>query len=214
MRETKEERLNRLRNYDSEFKTDLVIGLDEAGRGALAGPIYAGAVILNPNKNISDLNDSKKIVEHKRYDLLDEIKEKSLVYGIGIVDSKIIDTKGIQYANFLAFKLAYNECIEKLKINNIHTTSLTILIDGNYKNIEIPNYISVKKGDTKSASIAAASIIAKASRDLFLKDVLNKTYPNYYFNKHKGYGTKEHRNIIKEIGLSEAHRKSFCKNLI
>jgi len=214
MRETKEERLNRLRNYDSEFKTDLVIGLDEAGRGALAGPIYAGAVILNPNKNISDLNDSKKIVEHKRYDLLDEIKEKSLVYGIGIVDSKIIDTKGIQYANFLAFKLAYNECIEKLKINNIDTTSLTILIDGNYKNIEIPNYISVKKGDTKSASIAAASIIAKASRDLFLKDVLNKTYPNYYFNKHKGYGTKEHRNIIKEIGLSEAHRKSFCKNLI
>jgi len=214
MRETKEERLNRLRNYDSEFKTDLVIGLDEAGRGALAGPIYAGAVILNPNKNISDLNDSKKIVEHKRYDLLDEIKEKSLVYGIGIVDSKIIDAKGIQYANFLAFKLAYNECIEKLKINNIDTTSLTILIDGNYKNIEIPNYISVKKGDTKSASIAAASIIAKASRDLFLKDVLNKTYPNYYFNKHKGYGTKEHRNIIKEIGLSEAHRKSFCKNLI
>lgn len=214
MRETKEERLNRLRNYDSEFKTDLVIGLDEAGRGALAGPIYAGAVILNPNKNISDLNDSKKIIEHKRYDLLDEIKEKSLAYGIGIVDSKIIDTKGIQYANFLAFKLAYNECIEKLKINNIDTTSLTILIDGNYKNIEIPNYISVKKGDTKSASIAAASIIAKASRDLFLKDVLNKTYPNYYFNKHKGYGTKEHRNIIKEIGLSEAHRKSFCKNLI
>jgi len=214
MRETKKERLNRLRNYDSEFKTDLVIGLDEAGRGALAGPIYAGAVILNPNKNISDLNDSKKIIEHKRYDLLDEIKEKSLAYGIGIVDSKIIDTKGIQYANFLAFKLAYNECIEKLKINNIDTTSLTILIDGNYKNIEIPNYISVKKGDTKSASIAAASIIAKASRDLFLKDVLNKTYPNYYFNKHKGYGTKEHRNIIKEIGLSEAHRKSFCKNLI
>lgn len=214
MRETKEERLNRLRNYDSEFKTDLVIGLDEAGRGALAGPIYAGAVILDPNNNISDLNDSKKIIEHKRYDLLDEIKEKSLAYGIGIVDSKIIDTKGIQYANFLAFKLAYNECIEKLKINNIDTTSLTILIDGNYKNIEIPNYISVKKGDTKSASIAAASIIAKASRDLFLKDVLNKTYPNYYFNKHKGYGTKEHRNIIKEIGLSEAHRKSFCKNLI
>ena len=214
MRETKEERLNRLRNYDSEFKTDLVIGLDEAGRGALAGPIYAGAVILDPNNNISDLNDSKKIIEHKRYDLLDEIKEKSFAYGIGIVDSKIIDTKGIQYANFLAFKLAYNECIEKLKINNIDTTSLTILIDGNYKNIEIPNYISVKKGDTKSASIAAASIIAKASRDLFLKDVLNKTYPNYYFNKHKGYGTKEHRNIIKEIGLSEAHRKSFCKNLI
>lgn len=210
MRESKQNRIERLYAFDKQVSDLAIMGLDEAGRGCLAGPIYAASVILDPQNIISDLNDSKKIQEEKRYLLLEEIKEKSISYGIGIVSPEIVDENGIQYANYLAFQLAYQECIQKIS----SSFSFRILVDGNYKNLPLPPYQNVVKGDTLSASIAAASIVAKASRDLFMKTQVHPQYPIYGFDSHKGYGTKVHCAAIKDHGICPIHRISFCNNLL
>lgn len=211
-RETREERLKRFEDFDRKLNVDILCGIDEAGRGCMAGPIYSACVVLP--KNICDiegldLNDSKKIAEKKRYKLADMIKEIALGWGIGSVSNETIDAIGIQKANFLAFQKA----LENMKESSGLNPDL-VLIDGCYNNIPIPNHKTLKKGDTQSACIAAASILAKTSRDKYVIDICHKEYPDYNFEKHKGYGTKEHRDAIIEYGISKYHRKSFCKKYI
>ncbi len=185
------------------YKT--VCGIDEAGRGPLAGPVYAAAVILPTGLEIDGLNDSKKLSEKKREMLFDIICEKAIAYSVGIATEKEIDEINILNATFLAMKRA----VEGLEIKPDYT-----LVDGNrYPNInsDIKEEVVVK-GDAKSMSIAAASILAKVSRDRFMLEMTQK-YPEYCFEKHKGYGTKLHYEKLAEFGPSPIHRMSFLKKL-
>lgn len=182
-----------------------VCGVDEAGRGPLAGPVCAAAVILPENIEIEGLNDSKKLSEKKREALFEVIKEKAVAYSIAYGSLEEIEEINILNATFLAM----NRAISELKVNADFA-----LIDGNQvpKGIEIPCQ-TVVKGDAKSASIAAASILAKVTRDRLLLEY-DKEYPQYNFKKHKGYGTKEHTELILEYGPSPIHRMSFLKKLL
>lgn len=182
-----------------------VCGVDEAGRGPLAGPVCAAAVILPEDAEIEGLNDSKKLSEKKREDLFEIICEKAVAYSIAYGSLEEIEELNILEATFLAM----NRAIEGLSIKADFA-----LIDGNRvpKNIKIPCE-TVIKGDAKSASIAAASILAKVTRDRLLLEY-DKKYPEYNFAKHKGYGTKEHTEAILKYGPSEIHRLSFLKNIL
>lgn len=182
-----------------------VCGVDEAGRGPLAGPVCAAAVILPENIEIEGLNDSKKLSEKKREALFEVIKEKAVAYSIAYGSLEEIEEINILNATFLAM----NRAISELKVNADFA-----LIDGNQvpKGIEIPCQ-TVVKGDAKSASIAAASILAKVTRDRLLLEY-DKEYPQYNFKKHKGYGTKEHTELILKYGPSPIHRISFLKKLL
>lgn len=175
-------------------------GCDEAGRGCLAGPVFAAAVILPSNFENELLNDSKKLSEKKRYLLRETIEEEAIAWAVGIVDHEEIDQINILNASFLAMHRA----IDQLKITPEH-----LLIDGNrfnpYKDI---NHTCVIKGDGKYASIAAASILAKTYRDDFMMKI-HEDYPYYDWNSNKGYPTKKHRIAIREHGISPFHRKSF-----
>ena len=180
-----------------------VCGVDEAGAGPLMGPVYAAAVILPRECVIEGLNDSKKLTEKKRDILFDIIKEKAIAYGIGSASEKEIDEINILNATFLAMKRA----VEALGI-----TPDLALVDGNRKpKTGIPEETLVK-GDAKCISIAAASVLAKVSRDRYLT-ALDKQYPEYQFAKHKGYPTALHYEMIKKYGISPVHRLSFLKNL-
>ena len=181
-----------------------VCGVDEAGRGPLAGPVFAAAVILPENCGIEGLNDSKKLSEKKREALFDVIKEKAISWSVASVDEKIIDEINILQATYLAMKNA---------IEGLDLPADYALIDGNrMPPIEI-NGETVVKGDAKSMSIAAASILAKISRDRFMLE-LDKEYPQYQFAKHKGYGTKLHYEMLTEHGISPCHRMTFLKSFI
>ena len=182
------------------YKT--ICGIDEAGRGPLAGPVYAAAVILPIGLEIKGLNDSKKISEKKREQLFDVICENAVSYSIGIATEKEIDEINILTATFLAMHRA----VEGLNIKPDYA-----LIDGNqYPKIPMLTEETVVKGDAKSMSIAAASILAKVSRDRFMLEKA-KEYPQYQFEKHKGYGTKLHYEMLTEFGPSPIHRLSFLK---
>ncbi|MBQ2842535.1 MAG: ribonuclease HII [Clostridia bacterium] len=179
-----------------------VCGVDEAGRGPLAGPVFAAAVILPENCVIEGLNDSKKISEKKRESLFDVIKEKAVSYSIASVDEKIIDEINILQATYLAMKKA---------VEGLDVPADYALIDGNrMPPLEIDGE-TVVKGDAKSPSIAAASILAKVSRDRFMLE-LDEKYPQYKFSQHKGYGTKLHYEMLTENGVSDCHRMSFLKS--
>ena len=181
----------------------VVCGIDEAGRGPLAGPVYAAAVVLPKGCVIDGLNDSKKLTEKKREQLFDIITEKAVCYGIGWADEKEIDDINILQATYLAMKRA----VEKLGC----VPSLA-LVDGNGKPpLGVP-VRTIVKGDATCMSIAAASILAKVSRDRFMAE-LDKTYPQYQFLKHKGYGTKLHYEMIQKYGISPVHRLSFLKKM-
>lgn len=180
-----------------------ICGADEAGRGPLAGPVFAAAVILPKDFLIEGLNDSKKLSEKKREALYDEIVEKAVAYQICPVDEKTIDQINILEASLLAMKTA---------IEGLPVRPNAAYIDGSRApRLAIPA-VPVVKGDGKSASIAAASILAKVARDRFML-ALDRQYPQYGFAKHKGYPTKEHYSRIGEYGVSPVHRKSFLKNL-
>lgn len=180
----------------------VVCGIDEAGRGPLAGPVHAAAVILPIGLVIEGLNDSKKLSEKKREQLFDIICEKALDYSIGVATEKEIDEINILNATFLAMHRA----VEGLKIRPDYA-----LIDGNqYPKIPFVTEETVVKGDAKSMSIAAASILAKVSRDRFMLEK-TKEFPQYEFERHKGYGTKLHYDKIREFGPSPIHRMSFLK---
>ena len=187
--------------YSKGYKR--VCGVDEAGRGPLAGPVFAAAVILPRGCVIEGVNDSKKLSEKKREELFEKIKSEALCYSIASVDEKTIDEINILNATFLAMEKA----VEGLEIKTDF-----VMIDGNRapKHLDIPCQ-TVVKGDAKSASIAAASILAKVSRDRFMLEMAEK-YPEYCFEKHKGYGTKLHYEMLDKYGVSEIHRKSFLKS--
>lgn len=182
-----------------------VCGVDEAGRGPLAGPVCAAAVILPYGIEIEGLNDSKKLSEKKREALFDVIKEKALAYSIAFASVEEIEEFNILEATFIAMNRA---------IDSLNQKADFALIDGNRvpKGIKIPCQ-TVIKGDAKSQSIAAASILAKVSRDRLLLEY-DKQYPEYNFQKHKGYGTKEHTDLILKHGVCPIHRKSFLKNIL
>jgi len=189
--------------YNKGYK--YVCGVDEAGRGPLAGPVCAAAVILPENTEIEGLNDSKKLSEKKREALFDIIKEKAVAYSIAYGTLEEIEELNILEATYLAM----NRAIEGLDIPADYA-----LIDGNRvpKNIKVACE-TVVKGDAKSCSIAAASILAKVTRDRLLLEYDEK-YPEYNFKKHKGYGTKEHTDLILKHGPCEIHRPSFLKKLL
>lgn len=181
-----------------------VCGVDEAGRGPLAGPVCAAAVVFPEGVEIDGINDSKKLSEKKREVLFDLIKEKALAFGIAFASVEEIEEFNILNATYLAM----NRAIEQLGENVDFA-----LIDGN----RVPKGIKVEcetvvKGDAKSMSIAAASILAKVTRDRLLLEYDEK-YPEYGFKKHKGYGTAEHMEAIRTYGISEVHRPSFLKKL-
>lgn len=206
----KEQELNRLKNMlEIEDKLysegyNFVCGVDEAGRGPLCGPVVAAAVILPKDEYIEGVNDSKKLTEKKREKLYDDIMMKAVAVGIGISDVDVIEKVNILNAT----KLAMKQAIEKLSIKPDY-----VLIDGNQMidiNIKAETVVS---GDAKSESIAAASIIAKVTRDRMLIE-FDKKYPEYGFAKHKGYGTKSHIEAIQKYGLTDIHRPSFCKKFV
>jgi len=178
-----------------------VAGVDEAGRGPLAGPVVAAVVILPENAFIHGLNDSKKLTPKQRESLYDEIIEKAVAFSIGIVDEKQIDSINILNATKAAMEKAISSLKPQPDILFIDAMEL--------ENIKI-RQVSIIKGDSRSASIAAASIIAKVTRDRMI-DELDEVYPQYGFKKHKGYGTKEHIEAIKKYGICPIHRISFTK---
>ncbi len=196
-----------MRIYENEKHLEgyrLVGGIDEAGRGPLAGPVFAACVILPDDCVINGINDSKKLSEKKRELLFDEIIEKAVAYSIAIVDEKTIDEINILNATHLAMNNAVEE---------INPKPDYVLIDGNsIKNMTIP-YETIVKGDSKSISIAAASILAKVARDRYITEI-SKSYPEYGFDKHKGYGTKAHTEALKKYGACEIHRKTFLKKIL
>lgn len=194
-----------LENKAKENGYKFICGVDEAGRGPLAGPVCAAAVILPDVVEIEGLNDSKKLSEKKREELYDVIMDKALAYSVAFGTLEEIEQFNILNATFLAM----NRAIDGLSIKPDFA-----LIDGNRvpKDIKIPCE-TVVKGDSKSSSVAAASILAKVTRDRLLIEY-DKKYPQYNFKKHKGYGTKEHYEAIEKYGISEVHRRSFLKNVI
>lgn len=181
-----------------------VCGIDEAGRGPLAGPVYAAAVWLPEGLVIDGLNDSKKLSEKKREALFDVIKENAVAYGIGFADEKEIDEINILQATYLAMRRAYD---------NMQKACDYVLIDGNrMPPMPVPGE-TIVKGDAKSPSIAAASILAKVSRDRVMLEYARQ-YPEYHFEKHKGYGTKVHVKALHEFGPCPIHRKTFLKKIL
>ena len=218
---------NELRDFDLSYG-EIILGVDEAGRGPLAGPVVASAVIIPKYFNeLDEINDSKKLTEKKREKLFKPIMENCIV-GIGIADEKEIDEINILNATFLAMRRAIEEIDEKLRINSsiideyseskkngklIKNYDVT-LVDGNHKIREQDKEQEpVIKGDGTSLSIAAASIIAKVTRDRILLEIANE-FPEYKFEKHKGYGTKLHREILLEIGPCKYHRNSFLSKIL
>ena len=208
MKEKEEARLLSLKEIEKEFfdkGISYIAGIDEAGRGPLAGPVVVGTVILKPDSMIEGVNDSKKISENKREKLYDIITKEALSYGVGIVYQEEIDEINILQAT----KKALTESIKQLEIKpNIIMVDALTGID----TLGIP-YKSIIKGDAKCYSIAAASIIAKVTRDRIMRE-WDKVYPEYGFASHKGYGTAKHIAAIKEFGPCPLHRRSFIKNFI
>ncbi len=193
-----------LYEYDKMKNIKLLCGVDEAGRGPLAGDVYAAAVILDPNNPIEGINDSKKLSEKKREQLFDEIKLKAISYCVATATAKEIDETNILKATFLAMLRA---------VDGLNIKPEYVLVDGN----QVPR-LSVKsecvvKGDAISASIAAASILAKVARDRYMIEIAQK-YPQYNFEKHKGYGTALHYEKIEQFGISDIHRKTFLKKIL
>ena len=180
-----------------------ICGVDEAGRGPLSGPVVAGACILPIGLHLDGLNDSKKLSAKKRDALFDMIKENAIAYGIGMASPKEIDELNILNATMLAMHRA---------IDAMNVKADFALVDGNIvRGFDIPA-ISIIKGDAISASIAAASILAKVTRDRICEEDAIK-YPQYNFSKHKGYSTKEHMDLVRKLGPCEIHRMSFLKFL-
>ncbi len=191
---------------DEQLKEEysLICGVDEAGRGPLAGPVFTAAVILPWNCEIEGLNDSKKLSEKKREALFDIIKEKAIAYSIISVDEKTIDTENI-------LKATMHGMFDAVKALGI--TPDLVLIDGNKVPDGLENARYVIGGDAKYACIAAASVLAKVSRDRYMLEMAEK-YPKYCFEKHKGYGTKLHYEMLDKYGPCEIHRKTFIKKYV
>lgn len=199
------ERMHEMFAYERKYgQYHYICGVDEVGRGPFAGPVVAAAVILPKDCDILYLNDSKKISEKKRDILYDEIYEKAVAVGIGMASEKVIDEINILQASYKAMQSA----IEKLEVvpDLLLNDAVTI------PEISIPQ-VPIIKGDAKSASIAAASIVAKVTRDRMMKEY-DAVYPGYQFARNKGYGTKAHIEAIRAQGICEIHRRTFVKKYI
>ncbi len=182
----------------------VVCGIDEAGRGPLAGPVFAAAVVLPMDAEIEGINDSKKLTEKKREELFEKIQKTACAYSIAFATEQEIDEHNILQATFLAMRRAFD---------GLHIRPDYALVDGNrMPPLSVPTQLIVK-GDSASASIAAASILAKVSRDRVMKEI-DKLYPEYQFAKHKGYGTQLHREILLRLGPCPVHRKTFLKKIL
>ena len=198
-------RLEGMREFENKY-SDLayVAGIDEAGRGPLAGPVVAAAVILPKDIFLPFLNDSKKVMEKRRDVLFDEIKQNAIAYGIGIASNTLIDEINILQATYEAMREA---------INSLEKTPDVLLVDA----VHIPDInikqVGIVKGDAKSVNIAAASILAKVTRDRIMVEY-DKIYPEYGFASNKGYGTATHIAALKGIGPCAIHRKSFIGNFV
>ncbi|MDD6340378.1 MAG: ribonuclease HII [Butyrivibrio sp.] len=209
---TKEEKLKaeldrtyNMQKYEREYSDrQYICGIDEAGRGPLCGPVVAGAVILPKNCDILYINDSKKLSEKMRDVLYDEITSGAIAWGVGIVSHERIDEINILQATYEAMKIA----IDNLKVTPDILLNDAVIIPG----VDIEQ-VKIIKGDAKSQSIAAASIIAKVTRDRMMAEY-DKMYPGYGFAQHKGYGTKAHVEALKEYGPSPIHRKSFLTKIL
>lgn len=208
MKEKEEQRLIELKKIDKEFfdmGMKYVCGIDEAGRGPLAGPVVVASVIMPQDSMIEGINDSKKVSESKREKLYEIIIEQAISYGVGIICQEEIDEINILQAT----KKGLTESLKHLEVQpNVILVDALTGID----TLQIP-YKSIIKGDAKSYSIATASIIAKVTRDRIMRE-WDKVYPEYGFAGHKGYGTAKHIEAIKKFGLSPIHRKTFCKNFM
>lgn len=206
------ERVKALIEFDQEtIQGQLVAGVDEVGRGPLAGPVVAACVIMDPKIVIEGVDDSKKLTKEKREELYTKIVNQSMYCSIGLIENDVIDEINILNATFLAMKSAI-EFVEK-ELNEQGKTINLVLVDGNQmiKNIE-QNQKTVVQGDSKSFAIACASIVAKVYRDRLMEDYDQK-YPGYDFSSNKGYGTANHYQGLNTQGFCKIHRKSFCKNL-
>lgn len=208
MKEKEQERLEKLKEIENELYlkgAKRICGIDEAGRGPLAGPVVVAAVVMPEDSFIEGVNDSKKVSEKKREKLYDEITNNAIAWGVGIIEPQEIDDINILNATKKGVTTALKELVEKPDI---------ILVDAltGIDTLGIP-YQSIIKGDAKSYSIAAASIIAKVTRDRIMRQ-WDEIYPKYGFEKHKGYGTKVHIEVIKSDGICPIHRKSFVKKFI
>ena len=208
MKEKEELRLKELKQIEEELYNsgaNLICGIDEAGRGPLAGPVVVAAAIMPRNSMIEGVNDSKKVSEKKREKLYDLITDEAIAYGVGIIDQKEIDRINILNATKEGLTMAVKELNPKPDL---------IIVDALSKiDTEGILYKSIIKGDAKCYSIACASIIAKVTRDRIMRQ-WDEVYPQYGFIKHKGYGTASHISAIKEYGLCPLHRLSFVKNIV
>ena len=199
------DRLDAMMAYERQYEASgFICGIDEAGRGPLAGPVVAGAVILPKGCRILYLNDSKKLTEKRREELFDEIKEKAVCWGVGIVSPARIDEINILQATYEAMRDAVSQLdpAPNLLLNDAVTIP----------QINIPQ-VPIIKGDAKSLSIAAASVLAKVTRDRLMKEY-DKVMPEYGFSSHKGYGSAAHIEALKKYGPSLIHRKSFIGNFV
>ena len=208
MKEKEEQRLNMLKQYENDLRNKgykYICGIDEAGRGPLAGPVVVASVIMPANSMIEGVNDSKKVSEKKREKLYDLILEEAISYGVGIIGQDEIDEINILNATKKGLTMSLQELTQKPDL---------IIVDAltHIETLGIP-YESIIKGDAKCYSISAASIIAKVTRDRIMRE-WDKVYPQYGFAQHKGYGTSAHINAIKEFGPCPLHRKSFIKNFV
>ena len=204
-------RLKKMAEFENKFTEYIIAGVDEAGRGPLAGPVVAGCVVLDKKSEILFLNDSKKLTESRRNKLFDEIVEKSNAYGIGIVNEKIIDEINILEATHVAMKEAFENANSMYQERFGRSINLLFVDALKIKNIDIKQ-VSIVHGDALSISIAAASILAKVTRDRIMIEY-DKIYPEYKFSKHKGYGTRVHMDVLKEKGPCDIHRKTFLSFL-
>lgn len=201
------ERLKKMHEFEDKYSEyEYIAGIDEAGRGPLAGPVVAASVILPKDCEILYLNDSKQLSAKRRDELFDEIKQKAIAYGIGIVSQGRIDDINILQATYEAMREAIGQMSEKqnpdlLLVDAVHIPDVNI------------KQVGIVKGDAKSVSIAAASILAKVTRDRFMVE-MDKLYPEYGFASHKGYGSKSHIEAIKKYGASPIHRQTFIKNFV
>ena len=199
------ERLEAMRSFEHQYEGyGAVCGIDEVGRGPLAGPVVAGAVILPTDCEILYLNDSKKLSEKKRELLYDEIMEKAVATGIGVISPARIDEINILQATYEAMRMAISNL--KVQPSVLLNDAVTIPL------VEIPQ-VPIIKGDAKSVSIAAASIIAKVTRDRMMAEY-EEIYPGYSFASNKGYGSAQHIAALKELGPTPIHRRTFIKNIL
>lgn len=218
MKEKEFERLKQIQEIERTLYAKgvkSICGIDEAGRGPLAGPVVVASVIMPQDSMIEGVNDSKKVSEKKREVLYEKIIEEAVAYGVGIIDQNEIDKINILNATKKGLTLSIQELEKSLKEKKKGFDKPDIILVDALTKIDTDgiSYRSIIKGDAKSYSIAAASIIAKVTRDRIMRE-WDQVYPMYGFEKHKGYGTAAHIAAIKEYGLCPLHRKSFTKNFV